>query len=290
MDKRFLKSASPYFGGCIILPTKHQKSNAIAPVFDKVLQAGVLEYVVDTDLLGTFSGEIERKGTALECAQKKCEWGLQNGEAQYALASEGSFGPHPWLPFMAADTEVLYFIDKALGFHLHVTDVFGETNYQMTEVASYEELLSFADKALFPSHALILRSCAREKKGEIFKGLQTKSDLESAFLEALKVSPQKKVFVETDMRAHLNPTRMKIIEKLSQTLAKRLLSLCPCCATPGWGKIDREIGLPCSWCDRPTLGTKTEIFGCTKCSHKEKILPSNRQLKADPGHCGYCNP
>jgi len=83
---------------------------------------------------------------------------------------------------------------------------------------------------------------------------------------------------------------MKIIEKLSQTLAKRLLSLCPCCATPGWGKIDREIGLPCSCCDRPTLGTKTEIFGCTKCSHKEKILPSNRQLKADPGHCGYCNP
>lgn len=290
MDKRFLKSASPYFGECIILPTKHQKSNAIAPVFDNVLQAGVLEYVVDTDLLGTFSGEIERKGTALDCAQKKCEWGLLNEGAQYALASEGSFGPHPWLPFMAADTEVLYFIDKARGFHLHVTDVFGETNYQMSEVTSYEELLDFADKALFPSHALILRSCAREKKGEIFKGLQTKSDLESAFLESLNISPQKKVFVETDMRAHLNPTRMKIIEKLSQTLAKRLLSLCPCCATPGWGKIDIEIGLPCSGCDRPTLGTKAQIFGCTKCSHKEKMLPSNRQLKADPGHCGYCNP
>lgn len=75
MDEGFLKAASPYFGCCIILPTKHQKSNAIAPVFDTVLQAGVLEYVVDTDLLGTFSGEIERKGTALECAQKKCEWG-----------------------------------------------------------------------------------------------------------------------------------------------------------------------------------------------------------------------
>ena len=290
MDERFLKAASPYFGCCVILPTKHQKSNAIAPVFDKVLQAGVLEYVVDTDLLGTFSGETERKGTALECAQKKCEWGLQNKEAQYALGSEGSFGPHPWIPFMAANTELLYFIDKALGFHLHVADVFGETNYQMTEVASYEELLSFADKALFPSHALILRSCAREKKRGIFKGVQTKNDLESAYREALKASSKKKVYVETDMRAHLNPTRMKNIKKLAIKLAKRLLSTCPSCATPGWGKVDREIGLPCEWCDRPTYSVKTEIFGCAKCSYKEKMLPSHGQVKADPGHCGYCNP
>jgi hypothetical protein len=290
MDEVFLKAASPYFGCCIILPTKHQKSNAIAPVFDEALQAGILEYVVDTDLLGTFSGEIDRKGTALECAQKKCEWGLQNREAQYALGSEGSFGPHPWIPFIAANREILYFIDKVRGFHLHVTDVFGETNYQMTEVASYEELLSFADKALFPSHALILRSCVRDKKGAIFKGVQTKSDLESAFREALKASHEKKVYVETDMRANLNPTRMKNIEKLGANLVNRLLSLCPGCATPGWGKVDRETGLPCEWCDRLTDGVKTEFFGCPKCSHKEKMLPSHGQVKADPGRCGYCNP
>jgi len=290
MDQRFLGEASPYFGCCIILPTKHQKSRAIAPIFDEVLQAGVLEYVVDTDLLGTFSGEIDRKGTALECAQRKCAWGLQKGESQYALASEGSFGPHPWIPFMAANTEILYFIDKAREFHLHVTDVFVETNYQMTEVSSYEELLSFANKALFPSHALILRSWPREGKGAIFKGIQTKSDLESAFREALKASHGKKTYVETDMRAHLNPTRMKNIEKLGARLASSLVSLCPGCATPGWGKVDREIGLPCEWCDRPTVGVKTEIFGCPKCSHKEKMLPSHGQVKADPGHCGYCNP
>ncbi|MEI8294949.1 MAG: DUF6671 family protein [Alphaproteobacteria bacterium] len=290
MDEVLLKAASPYFGCCIILPTKHQKSNALAPVFDKVLQAGILEYVVDTDLLGTFSGEIKREGTALECAQKKCEWALQNGAAQYAVASEGSFGPHPWIPFMAANTEILYFIDKARDFHLYVADVFAETNYQMTEVASYEELLSFADKALFPSHALILRSCAREKKGVIFKGLQTKSDLESAFREALKASPEKKAYIQTDMRAHLNPTRMKNIEKLGARLARRLLSLCPRCATPGWGKVDRENGLPCEWCDNPTDVVKKEIFGCTKCIHKEKVLPSHGQVKADPGDCGYCNP
>lgn len=290
MDHGFLKAANPYFGSCIILPTKHQKSKVIAPIFDEVLQAAVLEYVVDTDLLGTFSGEIERKGTALECAQKKCEWGLQNREAQYALASEGSFGPHPWIPFVAGNTEVLYFIDNARGFHLHVTDVYVETNYQMTEVASYEELLSFADKALFPQHALILRPCAREENGGIFKGVQTKSDLENVFREALKVSSEKKVYVETDMRAHLNPTRMKNIEKLAIQLAKRLFSLCPNCATPGWGKVDSEFGLSCQWCDRPTLNIKTEIFGCTICNHKEKMLPFHGQVKVDPGQCGYCNP
>lgn len=282
--------AFPYFGSCIILTTKHQKSKAIFPTFEKMLQAGVMEYVLDTDILGTFSGEVERKGSAIECAKKKCEWGLENTQAPYGLASEGSFGSHPSIPFLPSHTEILYFIDKKQNFHLHVAGVFLETNYQMADISSQEELLGFAEKALFPSHALILGPYPKEAKGPIFKGLETKSDLERAFLEALKVSPEKKVYVETDMRAHLNPTRMKNMEKLAQRLAGRLLSLCPRCATPGWGMVDTEVGLPCGWCGEATFQIKSDILGCAKCSHKEKIPPSHGQVKAEPGHCRYCNP
>ena len=40
-----------YQGACIILPTKHAKSIAIAPPFWERLGASVLEYVIDTHIL-----------------------------------------------------------------------------------------------------------------------------------------------------------------------------------------------------------------------------------------------
>lgn len=60
---------SSYAGACIVLTTKHHKSIGIALVFERILGAGVLEYVADTDMLDTFSGEVERKGSALECVK-----------------------------------------------------------------------------------------------------------------------------------------------------------------------------------------------------------------------------
>ncbi len=88
----------------VFLPTKHGKSTAIAQPFWDRLKANVVEHAVDTDLLGTFSGEVERAGSALQCAQRKCEWAFEQlgNEAEYCVASEGSFGPHPFMPFTHA--------------------------------------------------------------------------------------------------------------------------------------------------------------------------------------------
>lgn len=41
----------------ICLTTKHQKQQAIAPSFQKILSAHISTFEVDTDALGTFSGE-----------------------------------------------------------------------------------------------------------------------------------------------------------------------------------------------------------------------------------------
>ena len=67
MDQSTLNEppTSPYFGSRILLTTKHQKARALFASFEKDLKAAILEYVVGTDQLGSFSGEVDRKGSAL---------------------------------------------------------------------------------------------------------------------------------------------------------------------------------------------------------------------------------
>lgn len=281
---------SVYSGQCFVLTTKHSKSIALQRPLEKILGAGVLEYAFDTDALGTFSGEIQRKGSALESARKKCELGIKGACAEYALASEGSFGPHALIPFLPANREILYFIDRVRKFHLHISDVTSETNYGMKEISSLEELHEFAKKSLFSSHALIVRPFPRSFVGHLFKGVTQASDLEAAFLECARRSPDHKVWVETDMRAHLNPTRMKFIERLGEKLASRLLNHCPDCATPGWGKVGVEAGLPCLLCGMPTDEIQAEIHACAKCKHQQTVLRRESSERADPTYCGFCNP
>lgn len=290
MDKEIVMSEkSPYAGISIVLTTKHSKSIAIAPSFLKKLSAHIIECEIDTDTLGTFSGEVERVGTAIDCAKLKCEFGLNFTNSMYGLSSEGSFGPHPYIPFLACNNEILYFIDRQRDFNVSVSRFTEKTNYNSELVDSIKDLHAFAKKALFPSHALIIRSDNQDAVC-LYKGIQTIEKLEVAFNEAMKVSVQGKVLVETDMRAHMNPSRMLIIAELAEELAHRLSLLCTACQTPGWGKVAVEQGLQCSWCGMKTEMIKFEIYGCAKCDHQEKVLPSHGLVKADPGSCSNCNP
>ncbi len=281
---------SPYGGSSIILTTKHSKSIAIAPSFLNLLSAEIIECNLDTDTLGTFSGEIERDGNALESAKTKCELGMKLTNSYYGLSSEGSFGPHPYIPFLPCDHEILYFIDSDREFHLYLSCLSEKTNYTMQSLDSMEELQKFSAKALFPSHALILRPDNKENKSYIFKGINTIDILETAFKDSMKRSTNGKVWVETDMRANMNPSRMMVIQELGEQLARRLSTLCSKCENPGWGKVQVEKGLECSGCEMKTELIKSEIYGCTKCDHTEKRPPPHNLLKADPENCAYCNP
>ena len=287
-----LKKKSDYAGSSIVLITKHAKSIAIAPFFLKKLKANVIECIKDTDQLGTFSGEKVRAESALACARKKCEWAFENDNesVEYALASEGSFGPHPFIPFIPCNHEILYFIDRKRDFHLCVSHLSEKTNYRMQEIHSLETLQTFALEVQFPSHALILRPDNKETKSPLFKGINSHKALEDAFKECLNVSTTGTVWVETGMRALFNPSRMKVIGELAATLAERLGLQCPHCKTPGWGKVRQEKGLPCSWCNAETEVIKSEIFGCTKCHYEEKMKRSDGLKETDPSNCYSCNP
>ncbi|MBS0628884.1 MAG: hypothetical protein JSS30_01510 [Verrucomicrobia bacterium] len=266
----------------------HGKERAIAPPFERILGCRLIPAKINTDLFGTFTGEIERTLSPYECAKAKCQRALEEKGGSLCLASEGSFGPHPYLHFIHADQELLFFTDKDLEFELTVSKISLETNFNGQAIETLEELLKFADRTLFPSHGLILRPHIRKNKGQIHKGIQSVEYLKNVFKDCQKESDDGKVWVETDMRAHMNPTRMKVIEELAEEMSARLALACPCCHTPGWGVVKKSRGLECNLCGLPTELVQSEIYGCCKCDYKENI-PLNREL-ADPHYCPFCNP
>lgn len=143
-------------------------------------------------------------------------------------------------------------IDSDREFHLYLSCLSEKTNYTMQSLDSMEELQKFSAKALFPSHALILRPHNKENKSSIFKGINTIDILETAFKDSMKRSTNGEVWVETDMRANMNPSRMIVIQELAEQLARRLSTLCSKCENPGWGKVQVEKGLECSGCEMQT--------------------------------------
>ena len=268
--------------------TIHEKEKAISPFFESLLGCKVVQAKINTDLLGTFSGEIERELSPSQCVKEKCYRGMDKEKTTLGIASEGSFGPYPFLPLAYANHEILFFIDKVLGFELMISKVFLETNFSGKWISNREELLAFGKKVLFPSHGLILCPNNKNKKGLLYKGIQNLESLDTAFANCLKESPDKKVWVETDMRAHMNPTRMKAIGQLGQEMAVRLATPCPSCETPGWGISSKIKGLECIECGSPTELILKELYSCSRCEYKMEVNPNTGY--ANPQYCQFCNP
>ena len=245
---------------------------------------------VDTDQLGTFSGEIERVGNQLDTALSKARLGMTALGLPLGLASEGSFGPHPHVPFIPVNYELLLFVDDEAGIQISERMVTEKTNYSHTDVASAEELVTFLVRAGFPSHALIVRPNSGFVPGFLFKGIHAPEALARAVQACARVSADGRAHVETDMRAHVNPTRRYVIRTLAVRLARRIAASCPACSSPGWGVVDLERGLPCEWCGSRTDLVKAEVLGCTRCHHRDSRPRSDGTERAPAKYCPVCNP
>lgn len=276
-----------YKGKKIFFTTKHQKGVALAPIFLDITGAKIEEYPFDTDQFGTFSLEIPRQSSPLITAEKKCMQAQIIPGSELFLASEGSFGPHPAMPFIVAGIETLFFFDKVRDLKISMSNIFTTTNFAREELFELDALWAFTKKVHFPSHALILRS-ANPSNSIIFKGIQNSDELEYKFSSILSCCGS--VIVETDMRAHLNPTRMQTIQELGRKLAYHLNSLCPNCQTPGFGIKSLQKGLPCLECRLPTDLILKERIACRKCTYQQETLYPKGQLFAEPTFCFYCNP
>lgn len=277
-----------YYGQRIALLTKHSKERVIAPVLEMALGCHVeLVKDYDTDLLGTFTREVPRAGTQLEAARQKARIGMERLGLSVGLASEGSFGPDPVTGMLPWNVELLVWIDDHLGIEV-VGCAAGATNFSHRLAASWEEAEQFAHEAGFPEHWLVIRP-EGEDHPQIQKGIATYDDLKVSFHLARELAANGAVFLETDMRAHGNPTRMETISKAASDLAEKLCSNCPVCETPGFYASERLAGLPCEACGSPTREIRAEIHRCKLCGHQLTVERAEAKT-APPARCDYCNP
>ncbi|MBS3950300.1 MAG: hypothetical protein KGZ53_06530 [Peptococcaceae bacterium] len=272
----------------IVLLTKHKKEEAIQPILEKATGCSlIVETNFDTDKFGTFSRDITRTKSQLETARLKIKEGMLLSGLDIGVASEGSFGSHPFIP-VPWNIELVLLFDQQENFELYGIHESGETNFAQLLTASFDEAVSFAKKIGFPEHYLIIRSDDSESD-KIIKGINDYDLLKEAFAWCAANSHSGKVFIETDMRAHANPTRMGNIKKATEDLISRLHNFCPNCAAPGFIVSERIKGLPCDLCGLPSNLVLKNISKCHKCSYLQEQLHPNGKFAAAQ-YCHFCNP
>jgi hypothetical protein len=272
----------------VAIVSKHQKERAILPVFKALLgcEMTVLDGF-DTDKFGTFSGKIDRLKNPMDTIKDKCIAGLDNWDWELGVASEGSFGPHPFIPFITANEEWMILIDRKNGIEILERSISTKTNFNQEEIGHLGNLFGFAKRIGFPEHGIILKD-AVENATHFVDRMDTIEALIEGFYRLKKVS--KTVIAETDMRACYNPTRMAHIEELSRQLARSIKSECPQCQFPGF-KVQHVIsGLPCKFCETPTRKALKHIQECKRCGYLHTISYPAGIRCADPGDCDRCNP
>ncbi|MBE9016201.1 hypothetical protein IQ272_08625 [Chroococcidiopsidales cyanobacterium LEGE 13417] len=281
-----------FTGRVVVIATMHEKEKAIAPILEAELGVQcVVPNDFNTDIFGTFTRDIARPADQITTAKLKAKKALEITGETIAIASEGSFAPHPDLPFISSNQEIVVFIDTLNQLEIVGQEISTETNFNSQSIRTVEEADSFAREIGFPSHGLVVMlSPDSSDREEIFKGINTAEKLREIVTFALSKSLTGKVHIETDMRALYNPTRMQNIAKATRNLIQKISQICPNCACPGFDAIAHRRGLPCRLCNLPTSAIRSVVYQCQKCSfQQEKLFPQGVKV-ADPSQCMYCNP
>lgn len=275
-------------GRKLLIATKHMKERVIAPLLEKALGVSCFtSNAFDTDTLGTFTGEVERQADPVTTARSKCLLAMELTGSDLVVASEGSFGGHPYLYFIPADEEILMLKDNKNNIEIVVKELSSETNFNGKELKNEHELLDFTRIVNFPSHGVMLRK-AKDDLSNIQKGITDWKKLNHTFYHFMQEFGS--VYIETDMRAMYNPTRMKVIEAATKKLITKVGAVCPQCNAPGFGITAAVPGLPCRRCGFPTQSTIKYIYSCQKCLFYKEHLYPNGDSSEDPGFCNFCNP
>lgn len=270
------------------LGTKHHKEQVIAPVFLKELGITVeVPANFDTDAFGTFTLEIPRLGTQKETAVKKARAAMTALGLDVGIASEGAFGFHPLILNGTANIEIVVFIDDRNGLEIYGSNV-APAPYALSRlVSNIDEVVVFAASIDFPMHAIVLRPAEKKYQGMV-KGIVTFEELKAAATSLLL--KHKTIWIETDLRAHMNESRMMSIAKATRDLAENIKRLCPKCDVPGFHKTGSKPGLPCESCGQPTDTFMIDVYTCEWCVYQQELKYPSDKKTAYAGSCDYCNP
>jgi hypothetical protein len=258
----------PYASATFALLTQHAKEEVVAPALGDGLGAR-LEVVgdFDTDTLGTFTRDVARAGSQIEAARRKAAIAIERSGASLGLGSEGAFVSGPF-GLGSWNVERIVLIDASRGIEV-VGRAAAAGLHAYRAVATRAELESVAEWARFPGHGLVVRPDGADDP-RVRKGIRDWSTLESAFDEARRLSAGGVAFVESDLRAHMHPTRMSVIAQAARDLVERLRTPCPGCRMPGFGSAEPVPGLPCAACGAPTRAPVAEEWRCVACGRREE--------------------
>jgi hypothetical protein len=277
----------PLHGRRIAIATMHGKERAIAPQL--AARFGCIAVVpagFDTDAFGTFTGEVARRGSPRDAARAKAAAAMAATGLDAAIASEGTFGPHPAAPLLPLAAEFLLLVDARSGLEVEAEDVGAETNWAGAPVRDLAAAEAFGARIGFPDHQMVLRVAGDPTATR--RGLGSRDELAAALADLLRRFGR--VEASADMRADRNPTRMRAIARAAGRLAERAATPCPGCGWFGFGFARAERGLPCEACGEPTELVQTLVDGCARCAATVRRPRPDGAATADAGNCPLCNP
>jgi hypothetical protein len=156
-------------------------------------------------------------------------------------------------------------------------------------VSDTDAASAFAERLGFPAHGVIVMGTAGNRPAPerlLRKNIETTEALKVAVNEAIALCGSAQL--QSDMRAHRNPMRMRAIKRATVDLIRHCRSACPQCHRPGFVVTERLPGLPCAGCGAPTHVIRAEVRLCAGCAYRsEQTTPES---VADPSRCDYCNP
>ena len=279
---------SQHWHARIAMPTRHGKVPLIAPILEPATGCQLVPVdEVDTDRFGSFTRDVPRLGSQLEAARAKARAGLDASGLTLALASEGAFAQDPFTGLMPWNIEVIVLIDARHDSEI-VGIAQGPARCGQGAVKDALALLQLAVELGFPEHQLCVRPDHSEDP-RVHKGLGSEAALLAAFASTLAQSRQGQVFVESDLRAHCNPTRQAMIRRAAEDLRQKMLSCCPACQQPGYAVTRHRPGRLCRACGTATALTLARIWSCGHCGHSEERAEPG-DVWAAPSHCHRCNP
>lgn len=279
----------------IAFATQHHKDKIISALFKDNFNAQlIVPPNIDTDQFGTFTGEIQRPSDIKQVLRKKAELGLKATGLQLGLANEGSFGPHPNMPWLECNQETFIFVDARLEIEIFANVVSLENRAEYSAIEDEHQLISFLEKINFGPQAVIVKPSPTDTdvRDYIFKGLTDQQKVLEAIRKIKTDLKQKSVWIETDNRAHLSPKRQAVILKSAENLVQLLKSKCPGCEYPGFEIKDFIMGMKCESCGLKSEKPAQEIWGCpnSKCDFEEVKERSDGLKFLKPEQCDWCNP
>lgn len=278
----------PWSGKVVHFGTCHGKSRALRGPL-KAIGIECVTARIQTDAFGTFSGSVPRTASIREALQAKVEQVfLEFPRARFALASEGSFGPHPHFG-IPSDHEALLLRERGQAHEIFVDHLSTEVHHFELRVNPGEDPKAAIQKTRFPSHALCIRLEGDPLPFQ--SAIRTQHRLEEALRNITRLpGPPRALLISADLRAHLNPTRMEVIRQTGKKLIERITSLCPACDQPGFWPERPGPGVPCVECGEASHTPSGYHWACGGCGATEYRSDPLAPSQIPSGKCINCNP